>query len=160
MSTDPVGGCSVSKFIGPLACAIVCLFPATLNAQTFVRQDCRSAIGASPSHFDDQTHRLWYRRFWNGSCAGLSFCTDGSPNWNDAVGDVLRQTPVASRRVALKRACQLGRLIGYEWARDNGVRKIDTGDLQDYMRELSTSADSAEALDNVERSARSKLGAR
>jgi hypothetical protein len=132
--------------------------PAAASGQTYVRPDCRGPQGARPpARFDDQEHAQWYRRFWTGDCGDLSFCQAGAPDWDDIVAEVVARTAPA-RRVAVKwQACRLGQLIGYEWARDNSIRKIDSDDLLSFASEIDQAQDMPAAVTLVEQQARAKL---
>ena len=130
----------------------------TVVAQPYVRQDCRTPTVMAHPAFDDETHALWYRRFWTGDCSSLSFCARGTPNWNTAVTEMLQKTPVAQRAAVQGKACRVGRLIGFEWARDNGIRKIDTSELMQFIGELERSNSVSATLDDVEQQAQRDLG--
>lgn len=98
-----------------------------------IRADCQPHVGAiSRLSFAHEKHRLWYQRFWNGKCQGLSqsllgdACSESEPGWNQAVADLVRQAPADKKAETLARVCRLGELIGYEWAKDNNVRCIHT----------------------------------
>ena len=111
--------------------------------------------------FDHNDHRLWYQRFWTGSCKGLSFfqCFPGKPFWCETLGKALDRvslTPLERRSLAV-RMVALGRLIGHEWARDNDIRKIDTSDIKTWYRDLEKPGNLASALDRIEAAARAKL---
>lgn len=134
------------------------MVPAAASAQAYVRADCRTIVSRPTLRFDDGDHRLWYRRFWNGDCDGLGFCSPGAPNWNLAVGQILNRAPAARRAAIRAKACRLGRMIGFEWARDNSIRKIDTSQLSEFYSELDGAADIDSALDQVEQQARADLG--
>jgi hypothetical protein len=128
-------------------------------AQDYIRQDCRGLL-QQPSHaaFDDATHGLWYRRFWTGDCAGLLLCLSGKPNWNSAVGDLVSRTNAPRKQEVREKACRIGQTIGFEWARANNIRKIDTKDLDHFYTELQHSDDLSSTLDDIGRQAQSKLG--
>lgn len=122
-----------------------------------VRADCTAAIAASTLSFDDQTHRRWYNRFWTGHCAGLLGCLAGNPNWNALVTRLGDQSAPAQRAAVQAKACQVGHLVGYEWARDNGVRRIDTNAVRAFLRTLQNEGDPMAALETIERRAREML---
>jgi len=101
-------------------------------------------------------------RYWTGKCSSqLGFsCFSGSPNWNDSVTSIVRQAPAAKRQAARKKACRLGKLIGFEWAKANNIRCIHTSDLKPLSTPLKDSGDILKRLDKIERRARAKLGCR
>ena len=71
--------------------------PTSIQAQ---EQRCAAVLTAPPA-FDDDTHRRWYRRFWTGSCEGVSgMCMSGSPNWNEMLSNL---TAAASHRTGRTR---------------------------------------------------------
>lgn len=150
MSRNPI--CAAS-----LLTLALLLDPAFAGAQTYVRADCRKALGQPAPHFDDQIHGQWYRRFWNGDCGSLSFCASGSPSWNGAVAELKARAASAKRASVTLKACRLGRLIGFEWARDNSIRKIDTGQLEEFINTLQTTQDPTQALATVEAEANADL---
>jgi hypothetical protein len=111
---------------------VAAVVPAAANAQV-IRADCASHVAAiSRLSFAHEKHRLWYQRFWTGKCQGLSqsflgdACSESEPGWNEAVSVLVRQAPKERQGEVLARACKLGELIGYEWAKDNNVRCIHT----------------------------------
>ena len=53
-------------------------------------------------------------------------CSESEPGWNQAVGNLMRKAPDQRAPELLAKACKLGELIGYEWAKDNNVRCIHT----------------------------------
>jgi hypothetical protein len=149
--------CGMRLKIAALA-IVTALAPMAASAQTFVRADCRAVVAAPALRFDDGEHRLWYRRFWNGDCGPLSFCSPGEPNWNLAVGQIIQRAPAARRSSIRARACRIGRVIGFEWSRDNSIRKIDTGQLSDFYAELDGATDIEAALAQIEQQAHADLG--
>ena len=109
------------------------LAPVGATAQEAIRQDCLAHVApASRLTFAHDKHRLWYSRYWNGKCEGLSTslfgdaCSESEPGWNQAVTVLVRQSPPARAGELLAKACKLGELVGYEWAKDNNVRCIHT----------------------------------
>ena len=74
----------------------------------------------------------WFDVFQNG--------TIFTRGWQEITEDILSTTPPELRekqQVALEK---LGRKIGYEWSKDNSVRKIDTKMLQTWGRLLQDTA--------------------
>lgn len=127
------------------------------QAQDYVRADCRAQLNPASLRFDTALHQRWYKRFWTGDCDRLPFCFSGSPNWNDIVGKLLVRGGPAEQAVLLPKACRLGQMIGLEWARDKKVRRIDTGDLHVFRRQLEASGDALRGVEQVEASARAKM---
>jgi hypothetical protein len=112
--------------------------------------------------FDSDDHRAWYGRFWTGTCDGLSFwqsirCQSGEPDWSQLVDRTLARAPAARRPYLKFYLWRLGRLIGFEWARDNDVRKIDTGTLQIWFDWLDHDGDVMHALTRVSNAAHEAL---
>lgn len=131
------------------------------NAQEFVRNDCRAMVQSTQSlKFEDPKHALWYKRFWTGSCADLSMCMPGSPNWNDIVGKLLIKGGPAERAALLPKACRLGQMIGMEWARDRRIKRIKTADLKTFNTMLEASGDALRGVEQVELKARSMISQR
>lgn len=123
------------------------------------RRDC--AERADPSvglAFDHEEHRLWYGvRFWTGQChASLSWCWSGQ-DWYDVMETVLDRVPVAEQAELCPRVFELGRVIGHEWARDNNVRRISTGDLDSWRGILLEGGDPVAAVERVESLAGERL---
>lgn len=139
----------------------VTLFAGGASAQEFVRSDCRSMVQATQSlKFEDPKHALWYKRFWTGSCADLSMCMPGSPNWNDIVSKLLIKGGPAERGVLLPKACRLGQMIGMEWARDRRIKRIKTADLKTFNAILEASGDAVRGLEQVDAKARAMISQR
>jgi hypothetical protein len=109
--------------------------------------------------FDDRAHELWYKRFWTGQCSsGLGFCSSGSPNWNEAMVKLRAQTAPARVDELNTKMCRLGHVVGAEWARDNGIRKIDTRAVSGFYETLRSGAgDSFARLGAVEAKANAML---
>ncbi len=140
-----------------LAALAVASAAGTVQAQDYVRSDCRAQLNPAATRFDTPLHQRWYRRFWTGDCDHLPFCMPGSPNWNDIVGKLLVRGGPAEQAALLPKACRLGQMIGLEWARDKKVRRIDTGDLHVFKSQLEASGDALRGVDQVEASARAKM---
>jgi hypothetical protein len=143
---------------GVISVVLAVLAIAPAQAQTpAIGAPCASAVGASTT-FDDETHRRWYKRFWTGDCSGLWFCQSGAPNWNAGAKDFIARAEADKRAALTQRFCEVGHLIGREWARDNGVRKIDTNELSGFYDMLSSGEGDIDArLNRVEASARRML---
>ena len=85
--------------------------------------------------FDDDLHRRWYARFWSGQCEGFGFldmCIEDGNNWPGTVAFATRDVPVHDLARARAEWNALGRMIGFEWARRNNVRRISTGELKKW----------------------------
>ena len=113
--------------------ALTILEPNHASAQSAIRTDCLNYVArASDLRFSHNKHRLWYLRYWNGKCEGLSKsflsdgCSENEPGWNSVVNEIMRQAPPGHAGKLRAVACKLGALIGYEWAKDNNVRCIHT----------------------------------
>lgn len=142
------------------AAAAISLVPAAPLAQEAIRQDCLASVApVSRLAFSHDKHRLWYRRYWNGKCEGLSMsilgdaCSENEPGWNAVVTTIVRQGPPERAADLLARVCKLGELIGYEWAKDNNVRCIHTlgsNSLSSLQSILKEQGDVFRRLDRVE----------
>ena len=142
------------------AAAATCLASAASLAQEAVRQDCLGSVApVSRLTFSHDKHRLWYRRFWNGKCEGLSTsilgdaCSENEPGWNQVVTTILRQGPSERAAGLLAKVCRLGELIGYEWAKDNNVRCMHTlgsNSLSSLQSILKEQGDVFDRLNRVE----------
>jgi hypothetical protein len=111
--------------------------------------------------FDDAKHRGWYVRFWTGSCAELRqvMCMSGSPHWSGIMQQLLALAPAERRHQLHARLFRLGRSVGYEWARENNVRRINNGHIQSWSADLKQSTHDPEAaVGRIERQARQLLG--
>lgn len=134
------------------------LIASEAGAQEFVRPDCRTTVQpTSRLQFENDLHARWYKRFWTGSCQDLSLCMPGSPNWNDIVDKLLIRGGPSEHPVLLPKACRLGQLIGWEWARDRRIKRIKTGDLKVFSTMLEASGDPLRGVDQVERKARTLI---
>jgi hypothetical protein len=110
--------------------------------------------------FNDAEHHLWYRRFWTGACTSLPFlsCFPGVPYWEQTVEQLVAELSPDLRNAAREKACRLGKMVGYEWAKDNRIRKIDTAQLRVWIDQLQHPPDLDLTLDKIEREAKG-LGA-
>jgi len=140
-----------------LTLVLGCGLAGAVQAQDYVRVDCRNQFDPAASRFDTPLHQRWYRRFWTGDCDHLPLCLPGSPNWNDIVGQLMVRGGPAERAALLPKACRLGQVIGLEWARDKKVRRIDTRDLHAFKSQLEASGDALRGVEQVEASARAKM---
>lgn len=95
--------------------------------------------------FLNETHRLWYHRYWTGSCKGLRFpqeiCLPGSPNWHDTVAQVIELVPDELEGYMRNRLWALGRAVAFDWARGGGNRAIETNDLQRWGDQILNAKD-------------------
>lgn len=66
--------------------------------------------------------------------------------WNDRVKEILAKLPAASHAQAREALDRTGRMLAAEWAKDNGVRKVSTSDLQTWGKRFSDAAKDAPAL--------------
>ena len=156
-STTRANGAAAFRTLAVLAAVAGAVCMPHQGAQAQEAAQCAPHLTGGVS-FDDNQHKSWYRRFWTGSCAGVSgWCMSGSPNWNETLGKVSAAAAPQDRASALQKACVVGRLVGREWARDNGVRRIDTGDVQGYGEDLRKAGYSVNSLTAVEQDARAKL---
>jgi hypothetical protein len=140
-----------------LAAAVLGLCGAA-EAQDFIRPDCRNQLNPPDGPFDTALHARWYKRFWTGDCDKLPMCLAGSPNWNDIVGDLLVRGGPTVRAALLPKACRLGQTIGLEWSRDKKIRRIDTGDLRVFKKQLDASGAPLRGVTRVETVVQAKLG--
>ena len=72
--------------------------------------------------------RKWYHRFQEGIA-----CFDG---WKKITQAVVEKFPEHEREMRLAAMQTLGFKIGYEWSRDNQVRRVNTDMLRAWGREL------------------------
>lgn len=137
-------------------------FCASLPAQAQTVTIARECTALSPQSmkFDDRTHLLWYNRFWTGVCvSGLAWCQSGNPNWISAMAKLVAEVPAGERAAFQTRLCTVGHMIGHEWARDNGIRKIDTSAVSRFYAKLSAKTGTPQSrLDSVEAAAKKMLG--
>lgn len=137
-------------------CAAAALIAASADAQSYVREDCRTLIGAAP--VQDALTAGWYRRFWTGDCANLKGCLAGAPNWNQVVAGLTSRAPSVRKAMVHRRACRLGARIGQEWTRPEAVRRIDSADLRAFRATLERSGDVIAGLALVEAKVAAKTG--
>jgi hypothetical protein len=110
--------------------------------------------------FDSATHRAWYVRFWTGSCREVrSLCLSGAPYWGEIMQRLLAHVPADRREQVRARLIVLGQRIGYEWAKDNDIRRIDDGDIQRWSADLKRNIAHPEpAIARLEQKVRGRLG--
>jgi len=110
--------------------------------------------------FDDAKHRGWYVRFWTGSCKELRVvCLSGAPYWGEIMQRLLANVPADRQEKLRTRLILLGQRIGYEWAKENNVRRIDNDHIKTWSSDLKQStADPEPAVARIEQQARQILG--
>lgn len=77
--------------------------------------------------FQPGAHEAWYRRFWTGKCDGLGlldFCSESEGSWPAQIEKLLARAAPADHAAMRAELWALGRMIGYEWAKDNNARAI------------------------------------
>jgi hypothetical protein len=146
--------------VEPLRAIIISLFAAFISASSVHAQSVARSVTYDGIAFDDAKHRGWYIRFWNGSCAELRnvVCLSGSPHWNEIMERLLAAAPAARREQIQVRLILLGRKVGYEWAKENNIRRIDNGHIKRWTSDLKQSGDVEAAVARIEAQAGSLLG--
>ena len=114
---------------------------------------------AAGLRFETSTHRAWYGVFWSGECADLAFlerlvCLKGQPTWTEITRMVVAKSQPDARAVVRYKMNRLGRIIGFEWARHNDERRIDSDDLKRWSNWLEKTADVDGAVDRMAEAAR------
>lgn len=133
----------------------------------------RSADHTAGLSFHDTTHKGWYQRFWTGDCSGIadnrrerSTCDFvkifNSENWLETIEIVTERIGAAERPVIRFDLWRLGRLVGFEWARNNDVRAIDTDDIGGWGKRLREAAPDrvCAEIDTLFKEVAEKLGSR
>ena len=121
--------CRARNALAAAAILAAVVAPVTASAQEPIREDCLPHV-SSPSKlkFNAGKHDQWYSRYWNGKCGSLTLlrdqCHQSDPGWNSAIAVILTESTPANSAQVLAKACKLGELVGYEWAKDNNVRCI------------------------------------
>lgn len=111
--------------------------------------------------FDHAKHEAWYRRFWTGRCEGfgfLDFCVEDDGGWPAVIASTLTRLPEDHRQLMRAQMWGIGRLIGFEWAKDNDIREIHTSDLRRWRSLLDATSDPRRALERICFEARAALG--
>ena len=110
--------------------------------------------------FDDAKHRGWYVRFWTGSCKDLRvICMSGAPYWGEIMQRLLTNVPAQQQDKLRTRLVLLGQRIGYEWAKENNIRKIDNDHIKTWSADLKQNVTDPEAaVTRIEHQARQLLG--
>ena len=110
--------------------------------------------------FDDAKHRGWYVRFLTGSCSELRYvvCQSGNPHWGEITQRLLAMVPAQRRERFHVRLVLLGRSIGYEWAKENNIRRINNDHIQSWSSDLKRTGDAEQSIGRIESDARALLG--
>lgn len=110
--------------------------------------------------FDDAKHRGWYVRFWTGSCKELKvICLSGAPYWGEIMQRLLANVPAERQERLRTRLVLLGQSIGYEWAKENNVRRINNDHIKSWSADLKQNAHDPEpAVARIEQQSRVLLG--
>ena len=112
--------------------------------------------------FDNAKHRLWYARFWTGRCTGLSLfvCFSGKPYWNETMRRLVAAASPEQRPALTARLFELGRKIGYEWAKENDIRKINTDHIRAWYDEMEKAGEVEAVVARIEAEAARLLAGR
>jgi hypothetical protein len=110
--------------------------------------------------FDDAKHRGWYVRFWTGSCKELRVvCLSGAPYWGEIMQRLLANVPADRQERLRTRLILLGQSIGYEWAKENNVRRINNDHIKTWSADLKHNAQNPEpAVSRIEQESRTLMG--
>jgi hypothetical protein len=110
--------------------------------------------------FDDAKHRGWYVRFWTGSCKELKvICMSGAPYWGEIMQRLLAAVPAERQERLRTRLVLLGQGIGYEWAKENAVRRINNAHIKSWSSDLKQNhRDPEPAVARIEQQLRTLLG--
>ena len=115
-------------------CTVVCALAAIIAAiPLFQAFPARSAetdleMDYTVPHNLSPDERKWYETFQKGNSLA-----DG---WLEISRDILSRLPADMRQEQKNNLRQLGDKIGREWCKDNRVRKIDTGMLKQWGKQL------------------------
>jgi hypothetical protein len=127
------------------------------QAQAYVADICQSSVTPAALRFDSAEHTRWYKRFWTGECDHILGCVPGSPNWNAIMRQLVARATPAERAQLLPKACRLGQLVGLDWSREHGVRRITTSDLR-RLYAILEQGDPMNGVEHAEAAARAQLG--
>lgn len=126
----------------PFVAVQLLAFSCCLGASTATAQCPHDADPAAGLAFQDHAQRQWYGRFWTGKCDGVpGFCLESGPNWFGAIDEALGKVAADQRAAVCGQLVELGRLVGFEWAKANDVRKIDTSKVGAWYRQLHAATD-------------------
>ncbi|HLE96178.1 MAG TPA: hypothetical protein VI997_02305 [Candidatus Thermoplasmatota archaeon] len=92
----------------------------------------RDATNRAKQAWDE--YAKWIRTFYEGKAF------PPVPGWTKRERDILAALPDAARPQAARLLDELGRRMAAEWAKDNAVRKVSTGDLQAWGSALEKAA--------------------
>lgn len=139
-----------------LRAIIIGLFLSALGATSVPAQ----GVTQDGIAFDDAKHRGWYVRFWTGSCKELRvICLSGAPYWSEIMQRLLVNVPGGQRDILRTRLILLGQRIGYEWAKENDVRRINNDHIKTWSSDLEANvANPEQAVTRIELQARALLG--
>jgi hypothetical protein len=139
-----------------LRAVITAVFLSVLGANSAPAQ----SVSQDGIAFDDAKHRGWYIRFWTGSCRELRvICLSGAPYWGEIMQRLLANVPAERREMLRTRLILLGQRIGYEWAKENDIRRIDNDHIKTWSSDLKENAANPEpAVSRIEQQARALLG--
>ncbi len=84
----------------------------------------------------------WFNKFNEGT-----FLTKG---WKVRIKELLEKVPPADKEKTRKKLASLGEKIGWEWAKDNRVRKINNEMLRKWGENLSTARNRGHTILNEE----------
>ncbi len=152
------GAWALGAVLGPL---LLCTAPNAADVENDAF-GCPPAVAAyAGQHFVDTAHELWYRRFWTGACDGLPVfvCFSGRPYWADTLQRLVNKAVPEERRALRARLCTLGRRVGFEWAKENDVRVIDTKTVVEWTRSLEDAPNPGSVLDMITTEVDRRLGA-
>jgi hypothetical protein len=76
----------------------------------------------------------WVQKFYNGNTVFFQKVE----GWKVVCSQLVRGVQSSKRQVVESEVCSLGRSIAGEWAKDNGVRKIDSDDVQKWKERLES----------------------
>jgi hypothetical protein len=127
------------------------------QAQAYVADICQASVTPASLRFDSAEHGRWYKRFWTGECDHILGCVPGSPNWNAIMRQLVARAAPGERAQLLPKACRLGQMVGLDWSREHGVRKITTQDLR-RLYAILEQGDPLAGVDHAEAAARAQLG--
>lgn len=116
--------------------AVILLFSAS-TGQTMTY--CDNEVNMSSSGMElsslpqlSEEELKWFNKFMEGT-----IILDG---WKDITKKILADTPQNQRHQQRQLLESLGIKIGMEWSRDNTIRRIDTGQLREWGRDLKATA--------------------
>jgi hypothetical protein len=84
-----------------------------------------------------------------------------APGWNSIAARLSAKAGEEERPEISERLSRLGAAVSVEWARDNGIRRVDTTALRAWAAQLARAGESGrigEALAAVEREAAARIG--